>query len=300
MKSSLMLICVSLGLALLTPSASFSQQTSINITTFNLKWFGIGGDPNAIQKEYRIQSIKKLIDTYLKNTAVFVFEEVVVVDDLAKILPPQWQCISYMHPEPKHQHVAICATSAVALTKVSYDNNFTIEDATMGNPNLRPAMRVDVVEKKTKRSLFTIVGLHLKAMPDQTALRVAQAQQISKDLAQIPAARPVVITGDLNTFAKLETKLPEDDVDLILKAFNSVSKGYVRVPHKPNTYTFRSPEYRNQLDHFYVRGTMRVTAIPDVFPLCSANQNGSGYMNFEFYYKNVSDHCPVTMQIIVN
>ncbi len=300
MKSSLMLICVSVCLTLFVPFRSFSQQATLNITTFNLKWFGIGGDPNAVQKEFRIQSVKKLIESYLKDTSVFVFEEVLVVDDLVKILPPLWQCISYAHPEPKHQHVAICSTSALALNKVSYDNNFTIEDATMGNPNLRPAMRVDVVEKKTKRSLFTIVGLHLKAMPDQTAIRISQAQQISKDLAQVPAGRPVVITGDLNTFTKVDTKLPEDDVELILKALNSVSKGYVRVPHRPNTFTFRSPEFRNQLDHFYARGTMRVTAVPDVFPLCSANQNGTGYMNFEFYYKNVSDHCPVTMQIVVN
>lgn len=296
MKSSLMLIC----LLLLLPWSSYSQQTSINITAFNLKWFGIGGDPNSIQNEHRIQTIKKLIDSYLKNTAVFSFEEVVVVNDVIKILPPNWQCISYAHPEPKHQHVVLCASPAISLTKVSYDNNFTIEEVTAGNPNLRPAMRVDIVERRTNRNLFTIVGVHLKAMPDQTALRVAQTQQISKDLAQIPANRPVVVTGDFNTFAKADTQLPEDDTELLLKALNSVAKGFLRVPHKPNTFTFRSPQFRNQLDHFYVRGTMRVTAIPDVFPVCSAEKDGSGYMNFDFYYKNVSDHCPVTMQIVVN
>lgn len=304
MKSSLMLICLvtnlTFSLTLFSPWSAHSQaQTSVNITTFNLKWFGIGGDPNTVQKEYRYQTIKKLIDAYLTATNIFVFEEVVVVSDLTKILPSGWQCISYAHPEPKHQYVAICAAPVVALAKVSYDNNFTIEEANVGNPRLRPAMRVDVVERKTNRNLFTLVGLHLKAMPDQSAVRIAQAQQISKDLARVPAGRPVVIAGDLNTFVKMDTKLPEDDVELILKSFNSVSKGFFKVPHKPNTYTFRSPQFRNQLDQFYVRGTMRVAAVPDVFPVCSATQNGSGYMNFEFYYKNVSDHCPVTMQIIV-
>lgn len=296
MKSTLLLICVTLFL----PWYSYSQQTSINITTFNLKWFGIGGDPNSVQKEFRIQSIKKMLDTYLKNTSVFVFEEVVVVDDLLKILPPGWQCISYAHPEPKHQHVVMCGSPAISFAKVSYDNNFTIEEAAGGNPNLRPAMRVEILEKKSNRNLFTLVGVHLKAMPDQTQLRIAQVQQISKDLAKIPANRPVVITGDMNTFTTTETKLPEDDVQLLLKALNSVSSGYFRVPHNPGTFTFRSPQFRNQLDHFYVRGAMRVATIPNVFPVCSANQNGSGYLNFEFYYKNVSDHCPVTMQIMVN
>lgn len=295
MKSSLLLLWILLVL----PWSAFSQQTSVIVTTFNLKWFGIGGDPTTPQKEFRIQHIKKLIDSYLKQTNVFVFEEVVVVNDVISILPKGWQCISYLHNQPTHQHVVVCGSPVVTLGKVNYDDNYTIEEAQAGNPNLRPAMRLDIIEKKSKRNLFTVVGVHLKAMPDQTALRVQQAAAISKDLARLPAKRPIIITGDMNTFTKAETKLPQDDVDLLLKAFNSSSTGVLRVPHKPNTFTFRSPEYRNQLDHFYVRGAMRVTVLPDVFPLCSATQNGSGYMNFEFYYKNVSDHCPVTMQIIV-
>ncbi len=296
MKSSLMLIC----LTLLFPWFSFSQPASINITTFNLRWFGIGGDPNAPKPEFRIPIVKKMIETYLQNTGIFVFEEIVKIEALAQILPPGWQCISYVHPGPTHQHVALCATPAIALNKVSYDDNFTIEEATGGNPNLRPAMRVDVTEKATKRSLFTIVGVHLKAMPDQTALRVAQVQAISKDLAKIPANRPVVIVGDMNSFTMTETKLPQDDIEYILKGLNSVSTGYFHVPYQSNIFTFRSPQFRNQFDQYFVRGTMRVTALPNVFPVCSATQNGSGYLNFDFYYKNVSDHCPSTMQIIVN
>jgi hypothetical protein len=295
MKSYLMLLVV----VLVLPWSAQSQQTSVNITTFNLKWFGIGGDPNQPQSEYRIKYVKNFIETYLKFTNVFVFEEIVVVSDIPKILPKGWSCVSYMHPQPQHQKVVVCGAPGVQLAKVSFDNNYTIEEAQAGHPNLRPAMRIDVIEQKSKRNLLTLVGVHLKAMPNETELRIKQAVEISKDLAKIPANRPIVITGDMNTFTKDETKLPEDDTKLILKGFNSSAKGILQVPHKPNTYTFRSPQYRNQLDHFYVRGALRVTAIPEVFPLCSATQNGSGYMNFEFYYKNVSDHCPVTMQIVV-
>lgn len=295
MKSSLLLLWV----ALVLPWSAYSQQTSVNITTFNLKWFGIGGDPTNPQKEYRIPYVKKLITSYLANTHIIVFEEVVQVEALPQILPGGWQCISYKHPQPQHQKVAICATPAIAMEKVNYDDNYTIEAAQAGNPNLRPAMRIDILERKTNRTLFTLVGVHLKAMPNETNLRVQQSIEISKDLSRIPAGKPVVIVGDMNTFSKAETQLGEDDVDLLLKGYNSSAKGILRVPHKPNTYTFRSPEYQNQLDHFYVRGAIRVTAIPDVFPVCSATQNGTGYMNFEYYYKNVSDHCPVTMQIIV-
>ncbi|MBL7544761.1 MAG: hypothetical protein JNL11_13170 [Bdellovibrionaceae bacterium] len=295
MKSSLLLFWI----AIVLPWSAFSQQKAVNITTFNLKWFGIGGNPNASQKEFRIQTVKTFINTYLNQTHLFVFEEVVVVEDLIPLLPAGWQCISYNHDQPLHQKVVLCGSPAIKLTKVSYDDNYTIEEAQAGNPNLRPAMRVDVLEARTNKNLFTLIGVHLKAMPEQTNLRLQQAVAISKDLARLPQGRPVVLTGDFNTFLKSETKLPEDDMDLVLKALNSVSKGFVRVPHQPNTYTFRNPEFRNQFDQFYVRGTMRVAAIPNVFPVCSAAQNGTGYMNFEFYYKNVSDHCPVTMQIVV-
>lgn len=295
MKSVLLLFWV----AFVLPWSAHSQ-TAINITTFNLKWFGTGGSPSNTQKEPRIPYIKNLISSYLANTHIFVFEEVVVVNDLLQILPQGWQCLSYAHPQPQHQKVAICATPAVTMAKVNYDDNFTIESVQVGNSNLRPAVRIDIIEKKTNRNLFTLVGVHLKAMPNETSMRVQQSIEISKDLARIPLGKPVVIVGDMNTFTRSETKQAEDDVELLLKAFNSSAKGILRVPHKANTYTFRSPEYRNQLDHFYVRGSMRVTAYPDVFPVCSANQNGSGYMNFEYYYNNVSDHCPVTMQIQVN
>ncbi len=295
MKSFLLMFWI----AIVLPWAAAAQQTSVNITTFNLKWFGIGGNPNAPVKEYRIKYVKDLISNYLAKTNIFVFEEVVVVKDIPSILPLGWSCISYQHPQPQHQKVVLCGAPGVSLNKVSYDNNFTIEEAQAGNANLRPAMRVDVVETKSKRNLFTLVGVHLKAMPNETILRVEQALAISKDLARIPQGRPVVMTGDMNTFLKSETKQTEDDVTLILKALNSGARGFVHVPHKANTFTFRSPEYRNQLDHFYVRGAMRVTFLPEVFPVCSATQNGTGYMNFEFYYKNVSDHCPVTMQIVV-
>lgn len=295
MKSSLLMLWI----VIVLPWAATAQQTSVNITTFNLKWFGIGGNPKASVKEFRIKYVKQLISTYLVKTNVFVFEEVVIVNDIPSILPAGWTCISYQHPQPQHQKVVMCAAPGVSLNKVNYDNNFTIEEAQGGNPNLRPAVRVDVVETKSKRNLFTLVGVHLKAMPDKTNMRIQQAMAISKDLARIPQGRPVVIAGDMNTFLKSETKQSEDDVVLLLKALNSSSKGYVHVPHKPDTYTFRSPQYLNQFDHFYVRGSMRVTYVPDVFPVCSAKQNGTGYMNFEFYYKNVSDHCPVTMQIVV-
>lgn len=296
MKSSILMFWIAI---VLPWAAANAQQTSVNITTLNLKWFGIGGNPNAPVKEFRIQSVKNLISAYLNKTNIFVFEEVVVVNDIPAILPQGWSCISYEHPMPQHQHIVMCASPGVSFAKVSYDNNFTIEEAQGGNSNLRPAMRVDVLETKSKRNLFTLVGVHLKAMPNETPLRIQQAIEISKDLAKIPQGRPIVITGDLNTFLKSETKQNEDDVELLLKALNSSSQGYFRVPHNPNTYTFRSPQFRSQFDHFYVRGTMRVTTIPNVFPVCSATQDGTGYLNFQFYYKNVSDHCPVTMQIIV-
>ncbi len=294
MKRTFVLLGAVLLFALTSPA-----QTKVNVTTFNMKWFGIGGDPNNIQSEYRIPSMKDFISKYLGFTQVFVFEEVVDLATLKQILPPTWQCVGYKHPMENHQHVAVCAAKALVLDKVPYDTNFVIEEVAAESPRMRPAVRVDVKERKTRRTLFTLVGVHLKAMPNETARRISQAVAISKDLMKIPAQVPVVITGDFNVYEKADTGLKQDDIDLIQRALNAGTRGIAHVPHKPNAKTFRSERYRNQFDQFYVRGPIQVAENPFVFPVCAATLDGPGYFNFDFYYKNVSDHCPAAIQVIV-
>ena len=58
-------------------------------------------------------------------------------------------------------------------------------------------------------------------------------------------------------------------------------------------YTYRSPQHRSQFDHIYYNGPVKVVRGPDVFDVCSQTVNGKGYLNFEYYYENVTDHCAV-------
>jgi hypothetical protein len=289
-----------LGAVFLLANSSHAD-VAVNVSTFNMKWFGIGGDPNNVQKEFRIPIMKDFLAKHFSFSQIFVFEEVVDLTTLKLILPQGWECVGYQHPMVNHQHVAICAVPEISLEKVSYDTNFVIEEVAAESPRMRPAVRVDVKVRNTRKLLFTLVGVHFKAMPNETARRLTQARAVAKDLTRIPANIPVVITGDFNVYSAKETKLPEDDISLVLRAFNEGSRGatYAHVPHQQNAKTFRSPKFKNQFDQFYVRGPLKVTTIPVVFPVCGATQDGPGYLNFSFYYKNVSDHCPTGIQVIV-
>lgn len=278
---------------------SSQAQTKLNITTFNMKWFGIGGDPNHVQAEYRIPTMKTFIQKYLSFTDVFVFEEVVDLKTLTQIIPASWQCVGYTHPDPIHQYVAMCAQPALQFTQVAYDKDFTIEEVTTGSPRMRPAVRADLRDRRTNQILLTLVGVHLKATPTESARRITQAKFIAKDVLKVPANIPVVITGDFNVFKKEETKLNMDDVDLLNHAFNSASKGYSRVPLKAGIFTFRNNQFRNQFDQFYLRGPITVATEPYVFPVCSATKDGPEFMNFAYYYQNVSDHCPASIQVVL-
>lgn len=296
MKRSLVL----LGTIVLFAFAS-EAQIKVNVTTFNMKWFGIGGNPNNVQKEYRLPTMKDFIAKYLNFTNVFVFEEVVDLATLNQILPPNWNCVGYKHPMPLHQYIAVCATPEISLEKVSYDTNYVIEEVAAESPRMRPAVRINVTERSSRRILFTLVGVHLKAMPEETKRRLLQSQAIAKDLMRVPAQIPVLITGDFNVYTTKETGLPQNDIDLIENALNSGAraKTYFHVDHRPNTMTFRSTSFRNQFDQFFVRGPIKVETSPFVFPVCSAVKDGQGYFNFSYYYKNVSDHCPTAVQVTV-
>lgn len=279
---------------------SNTESAAVVVTTFNLKWFGIGGTPTKPEPEHRIPYVRDFLAKFFRSTQVYVFEEVVDLRSLASILPSGWRCSSYKHSMSVHQYIAICASADFSLQRVTYDNNNTIEEVAEGSERMRPAVRMDLKEKRSGKILMTIVGVHLKAMPEETSRRIMQAKAISADLARVPQERPVLVLGDFNVFLKSETGLKEDDNVLVQAALNTISKGFVRVPHRPGTYTFRNTKFRNQFDQFFARGPLRVDQFPYVFPVCSATQEGSGFFHSTFYARNISDHCPASLRVTID
>ncbi len=296
-----------LALAVVTLTMSVSTAaTTLEITTFNIRWFGsdnkVGPDPMILnnlrpfEDEKRVQAVRDFLANVVQPRDVIVFNEVVDKQLLKKILPRSWECISYEAGSEEHQYVVVCASPQYQFVPVSYDNDPIIEEVALGNARLRPAVRVDLADRSGKR-LLRIVAVHLKAMPEETEKRVQQAHFIAKDLSNAKPV-PTIILGDMNTYFPEKTGLPRSDVELIEKELDQFDKSFTFLKHS-SPFTFRSKEFRSQFDQIYVNGQVRVTKGPDVFPVCSSTKNGTGYMNFEFYYEFVSDHCPVKVQVEV-
>lgn len=298
-----------IGLAVLASlfvQSSAHATTELQITTFNIRWFGVryddprGPNPKPIDPKAikaRAEIVRDFLEKAVDPHDVITFEEVVDVNLLKSVLPTGWTCMSYSTPNKSHQHVAICASPKYQLLKVPYDNNSTIEAVATDPQWSRPAVRVDLADLKGNR-LLRMVGVHFKAMPGFSRERIRQMGAIATDLSQGPKV-PTIILGDMNTFETDETRLKQDDIELLGTALAQKDPTFTYLSHSV-PYTFRSPQHRSQFDQMFVNNGVRVIKAPKVFAVCSATRNAaSGYMNFDYYYKNVSDHCPVQVRVAV-
>lgn len=277
-------------------SVDAKVPTNVTIATFNVKWFGLGGTMDgSSEKEKRDPTLKKFISEQVLPADLIVFEEVVDVPRLQKLLPAKWDCQSYDNPERTHQHVVLCASEKLKLKLVNYDNNNTIETVAINGTKSRPAVRMNVTDTQGK-VLFVLVGVHLKAYPEESKTREFQAGEIAKDIARLGANVPVLITGDFNTYPAEQNGTEEHDIDMIQTNLNQMGAGFTHVP-MTEKYTYRSGSHKSQFDHYYIRGAMKVVSAPDVFDVCNASATGQEFMNISYYNKNVSDHCPVKMTV---
>lgn len=298
MKTLLSSAAILLAVSIADAAPRISPRTDMTVATFNVKWFGLGGAMDGSpEKEKRDATIKKFMTEEIMPADVIVFQEVVDVPRLVKLLPAKWTCQSYDNPEPTHQHVVLCASEKYKLRLVDYDINNTIETVAINGNKSRPAVRVYVTNLQGK-ILFALVGVHLKAYPEESKTREFQAGEIAKDLARLNPSIPVLITGDFNTYPADQNGESEHDIDILEASLNQLNAGFQHVP-MIEKYTYRSGNYKSQFDHFYVRGALQVLSKPDVYDICNATSNGQAFMNISFYNKNVSDHCPVKMTVTI-
>jgi hypothetical protein len=135
---------------------------------------------------------------------------------------------AYSQIVPKHHLMFVSETNEGGLAQVARDNGYnyvicrdngsgqsvgflvnprlevkgstSIESVSVGNPSLRPALKVDLVDKASGEQ-FSAVAIHLKSMrggEDATSsVRVEQTQALAKALG--PSFKGV-IAGDWNTF----------------------------------------------------------------------------------------------------
>lgn len=275
------------------------SSVQFEVVTFNVRWLGLTVDdprtPNPKPRDPAL--VKKQIATmadFMKRVvnpkSILVLEEVVDLKALRTILPPNWSCDGYAHANVHHQHVMLCVSPLYKIANVPYDRDKVIEGVASDAVWSRPGVRADILDRTGKRFL-RVVGLHLKSAPNFSLERQRQMRVVAQDLKS-SAQVPTVLMGDLNTYSAKETKQLFDDVVLFERILKQVDPSFVHLKHN-EPYTYRSLQHRSQFDHIYYNGLVKVVKGPDVFDVCSQTVNGSGYLDFAYYYENVTDHCAV-------
>lgn len=269
------------------------NENGFKVTTFNIKYFGLGGSKDGRpQDENRYGEIKKFLETYHADTHVFVFQEIMDVNLLGEILPffnknaPMGRkgfiCGAY-DSFKGHQFTAICAKD---FLRPIYG---TIEEVKLDNNALRPAVTAEVSLTNQKR--ITIVGVHLKAFADATNDRRKQVIALSENpMIKNELNQATIIAGDFNSYPREKTGWNNSDNKLfqyILDdfGFNEIGPGH-------NSFIGRNA-YR-QFDRAWARNLQIIKS--DVSGAC-ATRFPAPYNDRGYFVRNISDHCPVTFTV---
>ena len=285
----------------LTITCFNAHALNLKVSTFNIRWFGLGGTmEGSLNDEKRGQNLKDFINTVSKigQSDVIALQEIVDQEKVRTFFP-QHTCTGYTHTNEKHQYVMICVKKPMKLVLDAGDDNYTWEDVADitiegTNMRLRPAVH-GVVQDANGVKLAHVVAVHLKAEPEETEVRLEQINRLKKHMDNgYKDKLPVVITGDFNAHIKSVTKLKTDDYLMMSEIFKKGSKPMNHIENLEHTY--RSGTTHHTLDHYWISKDLKST-VPAVWPECKKGMTGTKFMDPKFYLKEVSDHCPVTVTL---
>ena len=265
-----------------------SFRRPLKVVTMNIKWFGLGGGLyNRPEDEGRHSSLKHFFATHYQDVDVFLFQEIVFIDQLKPLLP-QYKCHSYRHGGRKHQFVALCVRSPLRFKRSPFDNNFKWETVALGSRGLRPALHGVIVHPQEGPYLY-IVGLHLKAGARKSVVRRRQWLSLI-ELLKLVQKLPVLVAGDVNTFGGHRGR-PHETEGFAKALSNAGLKIKHATAHRPVTSLGRHGE---SLDHIWVSSKLTIVKEPEVFEVCAR-----GYRHYtrQSYRREISDHCPVSIAV---
>lgn len=278
-------ILTQLALALVL-SLSTAAAAELRFSTFNIRWYGLGGSGEGVPgREPRDSYLKRFVERALGESDVIAFQEIVDVARLKReVLGKEFKCVSYAHPRPTHQHVVLCYRRELTLSLASGEGDYLLEDVAHGK--YRPAV-LGLLRGATGRPLAHVVALHLKAGPDHSELRLRQAELVARAVARLSREGvPVIVLGDLNT----HKAGPVDDEPRFDRLFATV--GLERVPNAER-YTYRSRRFRGRFDHIYVSQGLAPTGRLVVDGPCNRSDEEAVYR----YNRAISDHCPISVTL---
>lgn len=254
---------------------------SITLSTFNIRCFGYNGQYFAENKsECRLPFLKSFLELNFSDTDVFVFQEIMDLSILEKILPTGFRIYHYDHDYPKHMHIVLACKSEYKFTDLK-----TIPDTKLDETKSRPAFYGQL--EKGSKIVAGIIGVHLKSGFEHTDKRILQCEAISKFIKNLSSSVPIVMAGDFNSHFKSKTKNEHDDLFYLqscLKAYFSPNF------HDKPTYLLLSE--KTQLDHIWVRG-VEIQKL-QVYSYKNYKKNKA----LKKYYEEISDHLPVKAKLV--
>ncbi len=264
-----------------------SNKNTFTITTLNIKWYGNNGE------ERRDASLKKFIKETLETSDGILFQEIVGIKRLkSKVMGANYNCYNYEHSNRGHQSVVLCLKKKYTLSIESDDDNWQVDDVSYGSNGARPALS-GLIKDDKGRELFHVLGVHLKAFPNKTDVRLMQTEHLADRIETYPDRLPVVLLGDFNSHIKEKTRKAQDDKFLMLDILDDAGMELVDLGAS-NTWTSKSK--RAQLDQIYVSDGVQIIGSPRIDGACNVDQP-KGSKDVENYLKNISDHCPVTVDL---
>jgi len=275
--------------------AATPEPRALRIATFNIRWYGVGGDIDAPTAETRNGTLRAFFDEHLAAADLVVFEEILDVEMLrTEVVPAGWTCSTYTSTAAKHQFVVGCLAPGLTLTREADDTDVAYQPLALGS--LRPALAGIMRDEATLAPIARIAGVHLKALPDSTERRLQQAGILGDRLAALAAANtyeqlPLIVLGDFNAHRAVDTGKMQDDWDLISDVFSTHPElGLERVAY-PFENTFRNKDAKAyKLDHMWIGGG--VAADIDVAGPCNLTWE-LDRPAIEQHYDQISDHCPL-------
>jgi hypothetical protein len=273
-------------------------RSSFNITTFNIKWFGLGGEISGTRSdEYRIPWIKEFIKKNLPTQHAFVFQEITDFTSLQKMMKDfSMNCFSYSHKRSTHQKIAICLKDSYDFLPPVFDNNTVMEEvANVHKGGLRPAVHGQIINKDTGKEIAYLIGVHLKAGWRESDVRALQVDLIKNQIKKSKTTVPVILMGDFNSFKRNSTDKGKDDIELFDDILSEVS--LKRVMHDYPA-TFNNGPNKHLFDHAYVSEGTEVYDTK-VWKTCNGyTPNSKRFENSSFFKRFISDHCPLTIKIL--
>jgi hypothetical protein len=269
------------------------EPRSLRIATFNVRWYGVGGDIDTPTAETRNPMLRAFVAEHLGDAEVIVFEEILDVAMLqAEVLPAGWTCSTYTSTQPGHQFVVGCLAPGLLLTREADDDDLGYQPLAMGT--LRPGLAGILRDEATLAPIARIIGVHLKATPASTERRLQQANILVERLAGLESlneALPTIVLGDFNAHRAVDTHGTADDWTLISDVFASHPELALERVDYSFENTFRDKEaHAFKLDHMYLGGASATNV--EVAGACNLAWPAD-QATIEQHFDEISDHCPL-------